>query len=121
MNSDTNITLSEKLKTLPTNPSVYQFKNNSSEVLYVGKAINLRNKMRQYFQKSYQPDPHREVMVSKIADLKLIITDSEVEALILETTLIQKIKPRYNIDLKDDKSFPYIVVTNEPYPRVFAT
>ncbi len=116
-----NIVLQEKLENLPTQPGVYQFKNITGEVLYVGKAVNLRNRVRQYFQKAYRPDPRREVMVAKITDVELIVTDSEVEALILETTLIQKIKPRYNIDLKDDKSFPYIVVTNEPYPRVFAT
>jgi len=115
------IVLGEKLDHLPTQPGVYQFKNASGEVLYVGKAVNLRNRVRQYFQKSYRPDPRREAMISKIRDVELIVTDSEVEALILETTLIKKLKPRYNIDLKDDKSFPYIVVTNEPYPRVFAT
>ena len=90
-------------------------------MLYVGKAINLRNRVRSYFQKSYRPDPRREAMVSKIRDIEVIVTDSEVEALILEITLIQKFKPRYNIDLKDDKSYPYIVVTNEPFPRVFVT
>ncbi|HTK81847.1 MAG TPA: excinuclease ABC subunit UvrC [Bacteroidota bacterium] len=121
MNPETQLILEQKLKNLPTGPGVYQFKSENGEVLYVGKAINLRNRVRQYFQKSYRPDPRREVMVSKIVDVELIVTDSEVEALILETNLIQKIKPRYNIDLKDDKSFPYIVVTNEPYPRVFAT
>ncbi len=115
------ITLEEKLANLPTKPGVYQFKSSSGEVLYVGKAVNLRNRVRQYFQRSYRPDPRREAMVKRIRDVELIVTDSEVEALILETTLIQKLKPRYNIDLKDDKSFPYIVVTNEPFPRVFAT
>jgi excinuclease ABC subunit C len=115
------ISLKEKLENLPTKPGVYQFKSSSGEVLYVGKAVNLRNRVRQYFQKSHRPDPRRAAMVSRIRDVELIVTDSEVEALILETTLIQKIKPRYNIDLKDDKSFPYIVVTNDPFPRVFAT
>jgi excinuclease ABC subunit C len=100
---------------------VYQFKGKEGEILYVGKAVNLRNRVRQYFQKSHRPDPRRKAMLSKITDVELIVTDSEVEALILETTLIQKLKPKYNIDMKDDKSFPYIVVTNEPYPRVFAT
>ena len=86
------ILVNEKLANLPIQPGVYQFKNSEGEVLYVGKAINLRNRVRQYFQKSYRPDPRREVMVSKIHDIELIITDSEVEALILETNLIQKIK-----------------------------
>ncbi len=115
------VRLQDKLGNLPTLPGVYQFKNSAGEVVYVGKAINLRNRVRQYFQKSYRPDPRRDAMVAKIRDLELIVTDSEVEALILETTLIKKLKPRYNVDLKDDKTFPYIVITNEPYPRVFAT
>src|SRR5689334_24942666 len=111
-----NITLAEKLANLPTVPGVYQFKGEKGELLYVGKAINLRNRVRQYFQKSHKADKRRRLMISRIADVELIVTDSEVEALILETTLIQKLKPRYNIDMKDDKTFPYIVVTNEPYP-----
>lgn len=116
-----NISLEEKLANLPTTPGVYQFKGAKGELLYVGKAINLRNRVRQYFQKSHKADKRRRLMIARIADVELIVTDSEVEALILETTLIQKLKPRYNIDMKDDKTFPYIVVTNEPYPRVFAT
>jgi excinuclease ABC subunit C len=119
--SKDDISLTEKLETLPTQPGVYQFKSANGEVLYVGKAINLRNRVRQYFQKSYKPDPRREKMVSRIKDVELIVTLTEVDALILETTLIKKFRPRYNIDLKDDKSYPYIVITNEPYPRVFAT
>ncbi|HUN64607.1 MAG TPA: excinuclease ABC subunit UvrC [Bacteroidota bacterium] len=118
---DNKIQLTEKLENLPLKPGVYQFKGADGEILYVGKALNLRNRVRQYFQKSARTDPRRAAMIRKIRDLEIIVTDSEVEALILETTLIQKIKPRYNIDLKDDKSFPYIVVTNEEYPRVFAT
>ncbi len=115
------IPLQEKLLNIPQKPGIYQFKDRTGEVLYVGKAINLRNRVRQYFQKSARYDPRRAAMISKIHDLEMIVTDSEVEALILETTLIQKLKPRYNVDLKDDKSYPYIVVTNEPFPRVFAT
>jgi excinuclease ABC subunit C len=115
------IALEEKLRNLPAKPGVYQFRSASGDMLYVGKAVNLRNRVRQYFQKSHQFDPRLEMMVSKIHDVELIVTDSEVEALILETSLIQELKPRYNIDLKDDKSYPYVVVTNEPFPRVFAT
>ncbi len=115
------IPLQEKLRNIPQKPGVYQFKDRAGEILYVGKAINLRNRVRQYFQKSARHDPRRAAMIARIHDLEMIVTDSEVEALILETTLIQKIKPRYNVDLKDDKSYPYIVVTNEPFPRVFAT
>jgi excinuclease ABC subunit C len=113
--------LAAKLLNLPQKPGVYQFKSSTGEVLYVGKAVNLRNRVRQYFQKSERKEPRIRAMASKIRDVELIVTDSEVEALILETSMIQQLKPRYNIDLKDDKSYPYIVVTNEPYPRIFAT
>ena len=115
------IALEEKLGNLPAKPGVYKFRSASGDLLYVGKEVNLRNRVRQYFQKYHQFDPRLEMMVSKIQDVELIVTDSEVEALILETSLIQELKPRYNIDLKDDKSYPYVVVTNEPIPRVFAT
>ncbi|MCI0706647.1 MAG: excinuclease ABC subunit UvrC [Ignavibacteriae bacterium] len=115
------LTLSEKLDSLPTNPGVYQFKNADGKVIYVGKAQNLRSRVRQYFQKSRSSDPKLDAMVEKIVDVELIVTDSEIEALILEANLIKKLKPRYNVVLKDDKSYPYIVITNEPFPRVFVT
>jgi len=115
------LSLGEKLDSLPSKPGVYQFKNADAKVIYVGKAQNLRSRVRQYFQKSRGADAKLEALVSKIADVELIVTDSEVEALILEANLVKKLKPRYNVLLKDDKSFPYIVVTNEPFPRVFVT
>lgn len=113
--------LKEKLDNLPRLPGVYQFRSVEGKVIYVGKAKLLRNRVRSYFQKGHDYDPKTKVMVSKIADLEIIVTDTEMEALILENTLIKKLKPRYNIDLRDDKSYPYIVVTNEPFPRVFVT
>ena len=115
------VSIENKLENLPPKSGVYQFKDKDEKILYIGKAVNLRNRVRQYFQKSRSPDSRIEAMVSKIRDVETIVTDSEVEALILEATLIKKFKPRYNVDLKDDKSYPYIVVTNEPYPRVFVT
>ncbi len=115
------LSLGEKLDSLPAKPGVYQFKNPDSKVIYVGKAQNLRNRVRQYFQKSRALETKLDALVSKIADVELIVTDSEVEALILEANLIKKLKPRYNVLLKDDKSFPYIVITHEPFPRVFVT
>ncbi len=115
------VSLDEKLNNLPNKPGVYQFKDAEGKVLYVGKAIVLRNRVRQYFHKSRKNEPRIEAMISKIRDVELIVTDSEVEALVLEATLIKKLKPRYNVDLKDDKSYPFIVVTNEPFPRVFVT
>lgn len=113
--------LGEKLANLPAKAGVYQFKDAVGKVLYVGKASNLRNRVRQYFQRGHTVEPRIDVMVSKVHDIEVIVTDNEVEALILEASLIKKLKPRYNIDLKDDKSYPYIVVTNEAFPRVFVT
>ena len=115
------LSLGEKLDSLPSKPGVYQFKNLDAKVIYVGKAQNLRNRVRQYFHKSRSSDLKVDALVSRIADVELIVTDSEVEALILEANLIKKLKPRYNVLLKDDKSFPYIVITHEPFPRVFVT
>lgn len=115
------VTLQEKLESLPNGPGVYQHKDADGKVLYVGKAKNLRSRVRQYFQKSRALDPRIDSMLSKATDLEIIVTDNEVEALILEANLIKKLKPRYNVNLKDDKSYPYIVITNEPYPRVFVT
>ncbi|MBI4429883.1 MAG: excinuclease ABC subunit C [Ignavibacteriales bacterium] len=113
--------LEEKLDSLPNKPGVYQFKSAESKVIYVGKAQSLRSRVRQYFQKSRAPDPKLDALVPKIADVELVVTDNEVEALILEANLIKKFKPRYNVILKDDKSYPFIVITNEPFPRVFVT
>lgn len=118
---DIGFELKEKLDNLPRSPGVYQFKSAEGKIIYVGKAKVLRNRVRSYFQKGHNHDPKTKVMVTKIADLEVIVTDSEMEALILENTLIKKLKPRYNIDLRDDKSYPYIVVTKEPFPRVYVT
>ncbi len=112
--------LQNKLANLPSKPGVYQFFNDKKKVIYVGKANNLRSRVKSYFH-SKNPNAKTEALVSKIADLELVVTDSEVEALILENNLIKKLKPRYNVNLKDDKSFPFIKVTNEPYPRIFST
>jgi len=113
-------TLKEKLENLPSSSGVYQFKDANGRVLYVGKAKILRHRVRQYFQ--VKPvSAILNAMISKISDFELITTDNEVEALILEQNLVKTLKPRYNINLKDDKSFPYIVITNEPFPRVFPT
>lgn len=114
------INISEKLANLPTKPGVYQFKNNTGKVIYVGKAINLRNRVKSYFQ-SKPYDAKTNAMLKHIADIEVIVTDSEAEALILEDTLIKKLKPRYNILLRDDKSYPYVRITNEPFPRIFPT
>jgi excinuclease ABC subunit C len=111
----------ERLESLPAAPGVYQHKDSAGKVLYVGKAKNLRSRVRQYFQRSRPVDPRMERMLAQAVDLEIIVTESEVEALILEANLIKRLKPRYNVNLKDDKSYPYIVITHEPYPRVFIT
>ena len=115
------LSLEQKLESLPSKPGVYQFKNAEGKVIYVGKAAILRSRVRQYFQKSRTPEPRLESMIAKIVDVELVVTGSEVEALILEANLIKRLKPRYNVVLKDDKSYPYIVITNEPFPRVLVT
>ena len=112
--------IQNKITNLPTKPGVYQFKNDKGKVIYVGKANNLRNRVKSYFHSNYS-NAKTQVLVSKINDVELVVTDTEVEALVLENNLIKELKPRYNVNLKDDKSFPFIKVTNEPYPRVFST
>ncbi|WP_298463309.1 excinuclease ABC subunit UvrC [uncultured Mitsuokella sp.] len=114
--------VAEKLKLLPDSPGVYIMKDDHGRIIYVGKAIVLKNRVRQYFQNNRSHTPKVRAMVSHVADFEIIMTHSEVEALILECNLIKKHRPRYNISLKDDKSYPYVKVTvNEEYPRVFLT
>lgn len=112
--------LENKLQNLPAEPGVYQFKNEKGKIIYIGKAKNLRNRVRSYFHSSVD-SPKTKIMVEKVTDLELLITSSEMEALILENNLIKQHKPRYNVNLKDDKSFPYIRITNEPYPQIYST
>ena len=107
-----------KLKNLPTSPGVYIFRSVSDKIIYIGKAKNLRNRVRTYFQASGRFDPKTERMLSRAVDFDLMVTESEIEALILEANLVREHKPRYNVALKDDKHFPYIKITNEPFPRV---
>lgn len=115
-----NSQLENKLQNLPADPGVYLYKNDKGKIIYIGKAKNLRNRVRSYFHSSLD-SPKTQIMVSKVTDLEMIITNSEMEALILENNLIKQHKPRYNVNLKDDKSFPYIRITNEPYPQIFST
>ncbi|MCY6957556.1 excinuclease ABC subunit UvrC [Clostridium brassicae] len=111
-----------QLKMLPDRPGVYLMKNNLGEVIYVGKAKLLKNRVRQYFQNSKNHTSKVKAMVKNIAEFEYIVTDSEIEALILECNLIKKYRPRYNILLKDDKHYPFIKITiNEDFPRVFVT
>ena len=113
--------LAEKLSRIPRKPGVYQHKDAAGTVLYVGKAKNLRNRVNSYFHASRNLDGRLRIMVSKVHDVEVIVTDTEVEALLLENNLIKSLKPRYNILLRDDKTYPFICIKNEPFPRVFPT
>lgn len=112
--------LKERLSSIPTKPGVYLLKDDNGNVIYVGKAVNLRSRVRSYFHASADPSPKTHYLRQDIADLDFIVTASEVEALILECNLIKKHQPRYNVRLKDDKRYPYIKITwQEPYPRIY--
>ena len=113
--------LRDKLTRLPRKPGVYIHRGTDGKALYVGKAKSLRSRVRSYFQSSRGLDGRLAIMVAKVADVDVIVTDTEAEALILENNLIKKLKPRYNINLRDDKSFPYVCIKNERFPRVFPT
>ncbi|MBA3766103.1 MAG: GIY-YIG nuclease family protein, partial [Acidobacteria bacterium] len=116
------MTLEEKLQTLPTAPGVYLHKDDAGKIIYIGKAKNLRNRVRSYFQSGRGHDRKTRELVRRIHDLEFIVTDNEVEALVLESNLIKQHKPRYNILLKDDKQYPHLKLTvNEPFPRVMIT
>ncbi len=105
----------------PTKPGVYQFLNSKNRIIYIGKAKNIRNRIRTYFQKSNNRSPKNITMVKHVTDLEWIVVRNEVEALMTEANLIKEHQPRYNVDLRDDKSYPFIRVTNEPFPQVFLT
>lgn len=114
--------LQEKLGHLPDKPGVYLMKDGHGRIIYVGKAVNLKNRVRSYFQSGRGHSAKTVALVGRIADLEYIVTGSEIEALILECNLIKKHRPKYNISLRDDKSFPYVKVTvNEAYPQVYVT
>lgn len=116
------MTLAEKLQNLPTQPGCYLHKNSKGQIIYVGKAKNLRNRVRQYFQSSRAMDAKTQELVSRITDFEFIITDTETEALVLESNLIKLHKPKYNVLLKDDKQYPHLKLTlNEEFPRVSKT
>ncbi len=113
--------LKRKLKNIPTKPGVYQFKNSDGEIIYIGKAKNLRNRVRSYFQKNKYQTSKNQSMIKRITNVDWIVVRSNVEALLTEANMIKEIQPKYNVSLKDDKSFPFIRITNEPYPQVLLT
>lgn len=112
----------ELLENIPESPGVYLMKDKSGRIIYVGKAKVLKNRVRQYFQSPEEKDPKTKTLVSKINTIETIVTETEAEALILENTLIKLHKPRYNILLKDDKTYPYIrITTQELFPKIELT
>ena len=113
--------IKEKIKLLPTNPGVYRFINKEGVIIYIGKAKNLKNRVSQYFQSDNTLTPKTRVMVSKIDRIEHTVVGTEEDALLLENNLIKKYQPRYNIMLKDSKTYPWICIKNEPFPRVYIT
>jgi excinuclease ABC subunit C len=113
------VTLPEKVDQVPDRPGVYLYKDAKSQVIYVGKAASLRSRVRSYFQESRPHDPKTDSLVRQITDLEYIVTDNELEALMLEANLVRRHRPRYNIILRDDKHYPFLkLTTNEPFPRL---
>ncbi|HXF43479.1 MAG TPA: excinuclease ABC subunit UvrC [Pyrinomonadaceae bacterium] len=113
--------LAQKLRSLPQRAGIYLHKNSAGRIIYVGKAKNLRNRVRSYFQSSKNQDYKTRQLVRNIADFEVIVVDNEVEALVLESNLIKKHKPRFNVMLKDDKQYPHLKLTNEEFPRLVIT
>ena len=109
------------IRTLPDNPGVYQYFDVDGKIIYVGKAKNLKKRVSSYFNKDQSENGKTQVLVKKISDIKYIIVDTEIDALLLENNLIKKYQPRYNVLLKDDKTYPWICIKNERFPRVFST
>lgn len=113
--------LKDTLQQIPDAPGVYQMIGADGRILYIGKAVSLRNRVRSYFQDSAALDSRKQAMVERVVDVRTIVVTNEVEALILEANLIKRHQPQYNVQLRDDKRYPYLKVTNEPFPRVVFT
>ncbi len=121
MIGDDSLLLKEKIRQLPTKPGVYQFFNYEKQIIYVGKAKSLKSRVSSYFNSKSQINAKTRALVKNITDLSFTIVDTEIDAWLLENSLIKKHQPKYNVLLKDDKTFPSICIKNEPFPRVFAT
>ena len=109
-----------KLKTIPEQPGIYQYFDNTGVIIYVGKAKNLKKRVTSYFVKT-QENLKTRILVKQIVDIQYLVVDTELDALLLENSLIKKYQPKYNIQLKDDKTYPWICIKQEPFPRVFST
>ena len=112
--------LSLQIQTLPEEPGVYQYFDKNEVIIYIGKAINLKRRVSSYFNKNHDSNKTR-ILVKNIVRLEHIVVESEMDALLLENNLIKKYKPRYNILLKDDKTYPWICIKKERFPRIFST
>ncbi len=113
--------LTSIVKRLPSKPGVYQYFDENGKIIYVGKAKSLKSRVSSYFNRDTQHGAKISLLVRKIADIKVVVVESEIDALLLENNLIKKYQPRYNVLMKDDKSYPWICLKNEPFPRVFST
>ena len=113
--------VSSLLKTIPTGPGVYQYYDTEGKLLYVGKAKNLKKRVLSYFNKDLSASGKLRLLVKKIANIRFIVVKSETDALLLENNLIKEYQPRYNVMLKDDKTYPWICIKNEPFPRMMST
>jgi excinuclease ABC subunit C len=120
-NGELQESLKSIIKVLPHKPGVYQYFDKHGNYLYIGKAQDLKKRVSSYFTKSYKDNYKIKVLVEKIANIKHIVVSNESDALLLENNLVKKHQPRYNVMLKDDKTYPWICVKNEPFPRVFYT
>ena len=118
---DHSISIQSKILGLPKQPGIYQFKDVNGKIIYIGKAKNLKNRVKSYFLKKSYRTPKEQSLLKKIEDFEWIVCQDEADAFITEATLIKKFKPRYNVQLKDDKSFPYLKITREQFPKVFIT
>ena len=114
-------TLADEVKVLPGKPGIYQFLDAAGNIIYIGKAKNLKKRVSSYFRKDREAGGKISVMIRKIAAIEHMVVDTELEALLLENNLIKKYQPRYNVMLKDDKTFPWICISNERFPRIFPT
>ena len=121
MEMDVNDKIRTKVETLPTTPGVYRWIDKNGKVIYVGKAVNLRNRVRSYIRVDKNRSPKVVAMLRHADDLDITMTKTEMEALILECNLIKELHPKYNISLRDDKTYPYVKITHEKWPRIFVT
>ena len=119
--SEKGLTVREKIALFPHSPGVYRYYDASGKVIYVGKANDLHKRVAQYFVPPERLNVKTRILVSKIADAQFSVVDSEADALLLENNLIKQYKPRYNILLKDSKTYPWIVITNDDFPKVYLT